>query len=308
MILVVCPNPSVDTWAKVSDFQPGVVNRIEAEAHYPGGKGVHVAMALAEYGEEVVLMAFWGGPTGTWMLEQCKKKGIKCYGPTLEGWNRFCFTFSSNNNFNETELLGRGPEIEQEDLYDFIKEYDIQLCKVSAVVMSGSLPVGCPPDFYKNLISKAHSENIATVLDTTGIPLNEAVSEKPTILHLNEHESKELTGKDKITDIIEELKQMTNLSALTFGDRGLYLSSTEETWHSNVKVENVIGTVGSGDCLVAGIAMAYAKDRPLEEVAKYGAAFGAANCMRKELGMIHKEDVDYLLSKVELLNVEKNGK
>jgi tagatose 6-phosphate kinase len=242
------------------------------------------------------------------MLEQCKKRGIKCYGPFLEGWNRFCFTFSSNNNFNETELLGRGPEIGKKDLEEFISEFERQLIHSSAVVMSGSLPMGCPAGFYKELISITHSHNIPTVLDTSGVALSEAICEKPTILHLNEHEGRMLTGKNDINEIIEELRVSAEISALTLGARGLYLSANNETWIGNVKVDKVLGTVGSGDCLVAGITMAYTKGCPLEEVAKYGTAFGAANCMTKELGIINKEDVDYLLPKVELLTVDKNGK
>lgn len=47
-ILVVCPNPSIDTYAWIDGFANGVPNRIKREDRYPGGKGLHVAMALAE--------------------------------------------------------------------------------------------------------------------------------------------------------------------------------------------------------------------------------------------------------------------
>jgi len=38
MILVICPNPSVDTLMEVGKFAPATVNRAQSEEHYPGGK------------------------------------------------------------------------------------------------------------------------------------------------------------------------------------------------------------------------------------------------------------------------------
>lgn len=68
-------------------------------------------------------------------------------------------------------------------------------------------------------------------------------------------------------------------------------------------MDEVLGTLISVDCLDEGVVIAYANSSSLEEITKYGAAFGVANCMKKELGILSKEDIDYLLPKVELSNM-----
>ena len=56
MLLAVCPNPSVDYSIWIDSLEPGKVHRATREERYPGGKGVHVAMAAAELGEDVTLL------------------------------------------------------------------------------------------------------------------------------------------------------------------------------------------------------------------------------------------------------------
>lgn len=70
-----------------------------------------------------------------------------------------------------------------------------------------------------------------------------------------------------------------------------------------MKVDEVLGTLISVDCLDEGVVITYDNGSSLKENAKYGAAFGEANCMKKELGILSKEDIDYFLPKVELSNM-----
>ena len=120
-ILVVCPNPAVDIYAKIDHFKQGDTNRITEESQYPGGKGVHVAMAAAELGQKVVLLGFWGGPTGLWIKATVEKlyPNINCVGPEVNGWTRSCYTFKSASDFDDTELLGTGPILEHADMDEF---------------------------------------------------------------------------------------------------------------------------------------------------------------------------------------------
>jgi len=298
MILVVCPNPSVDTLMEIGTFKPSAVNRAQSEKHYPGGKGVHVALAVAEYGERVSLMGFWGGPTGTWIMQQCTSHGIECIGPYLEQWNRFCITLKQQGPFNETELLGTGPGIKQEHLDESYEAFEAKLGDASIVVLSGSLPPECPVDFYKNLIKRAHVKGVDCLIDTTGEALNQALDAKPMGVHLNEHESQQITGTSDIGLIVERLSARTNLQMITQGAKGLYLGTKDDILHANVKIDHLLSTVGSGDCLMAGVAIALSKGYEKWEIVKLAVAFGAANCLRKELGMLYKKDIDQLLPQV----------
>ena len=298
MILAVCPNPSVDTLVEIAAFNASDVNRALSEKRYPGGKGVHVALAAAEYHESVRLLAYWGGPTGDWIKEQCEAQGIECMGPRLIEWNRFCITFSQDGPFNETELLGIGPAIEQTHLDQFYEAFESNLIGVSVVVMSGSLPPQCPSDLYNNLIKIAHTYNIPALIDTTGDALEQALPAKPYGVHLNKTETQQVKGVTNIEGAMDYLDTFSTLKIITHGEDGLYLGFDNELLHANVGLGDIHSTIGSGDCLMAGIAVALDKKFHQQELARMGVAFGAANCLRKDLGMLYKHDVDSLLPQV----------
>jgi tagatose 6-phosphate kinase len=88
MILTVCPNPSVDKFLYLADFKADSVNRSLREEAFPGGKGVHVALALKQLRMPTELIGTWGGPTGRWIRQECERKGVECFGPELSGWTR----------------------------------------------------------------------------------------------------------------------------------------------------------------------------------------------------------------------------
>ena len=127
MILSVCPNPSIDTYAWLNKIDPGKINRIEKLKQYPGGKGVHVAMAIAELGTDSNLFGNWGGVTGTWIKNACLQKGLKISGINLDENNRQCYTFRSlNSDFNHTELLEPGPEMNTNSWKEFLNSFEIE--------------------------------------------------------------------------------------------------------------------------------------------------------------------------------------
>ncbi|GJM29716.1 MAG: tagatose-6-phosphate kinase [Cyclobacteriaceae bacterium] len=298
MILVVCPNPSVDTFMKIDAFKPSAVNRALSEEHYPGGKGVHVALAIAEYGEQVCLLGFWGGPTGSWIKQQCIAQGVECVGPVLTQLNRFCITINQPGSFNETELLGTGPLIQKEHLDECYKVFESKLSEASIVVVSGSLPPQCPVDFYHNLIKRAHVRGRKCLIDTTGEVLKVALDAKPFGVHLNEQESQQATGTSDIKGIVERLGDQITLKIITQGAKGLFFAKYGDMLHANVALDKVFSTVGSGDCLMAGVAIAICKGYDNKKTAKLAVAFGAANCLRKELGMLFKKDIESLIPQV----------
>ena len=88
--------------------------------------------------------------------------------------------------------------------------------------------------------------------------------------------------------------------ALTKGKEGLFLHFNGDYVHANVMLKEVKSTVGSGDCLTAGIAYAIFKGYSMDQIANYGAACGAANCLNEDLGILRREDVQRLLQLVKV--------
>ena len=59
-VVTVTLNPAIDRTVTIRNFMAGVVNRVEQERSNPGGKGVNVASALADYGHRVAVTGFLG--------------------------------------------------------------------------------------------------------------------------------------------------------------------------------------------------------------------------------------------------------
>ena len=305
MFLAVCPNPSVDTYVWVNSLAPGEVHRIRKEIRYPGGKGVHVALAAAELGEDVTLLGFWGGPTGEWIKQQCEQRNIRCVGPETEEWTRSCITFKSESEYDETELLGCGPVISIKDYQDFAEVFNQKLSDAEIVTMSGSWPAGAPEDGYAQLILNANNKNVPAFLDATGPMFSAGLNEGPFGIHLNRSEVIRFTGLDDFEKSFALLGQKVKTAAITAGKDGLFLGIEGKKIHGKIVLDKIHSAVGSGDCLTAGIAVGVKRKYEPEKIARLGVACGAANCLRKDLGMFFKKDVDDIFDKVQIQLMDK---
>lgn len=301
MILCVCPNPSIDTYAWLAKFEQGGVNRIEKLQDFPGGKGTHVAFALEQLGADVSLFGNWAGNSGEWIRDTLTRAGIRPIGIPLKGNNRKCYTFRSGDNaFNNTELLEPGPEMTTKDWEKFLKKFNAQVKRHDFICMSGSWPNGAPEDAYLQLLKICAKHDKRAILDCSGVQLKNALKTKFFGLHINEHEAKDAFGVDNSVEVFSLLKEKVSLIALTKGKEGLYLRSKDQMLYASVVIDKVISTVGSGDCLTAGIAYSIVNGLTLEETAKYGVACGAANCLNEDLGMLKGSDVQRLVREVEV--------
>ena len=294
MILCVCPNPAIDKLVFLDSFKTERVNRINKEFSYPGGKGVHVALGLKELGEEVALLSIWGGTSGNWIKQACETHGIACYGPEIEEETRTCLTIKSENSSLETELLGAGPIIGKKEYTSFVDSYEKLLKKAAVVSMNGSWSKNFIDASYAPFIEKASLLNIKSFVDCSGSLLTAALEKKPHAVHINHHEAYDIYKSNDPTEIFIKLAAHSDIAAVTYGEKGLYLSDGKKAVHALSKVENLISTVGSGDSLMAGLIVAHQRNYNLLETAKLGAASGAANCIRKELGMFYKANVERL--------------
>lgn len=303
MILCVCPNPSIDTYSWIDDIILGKVNRIRKQEDFPGGKGIHVAMALNELGEQSTILGNWAGATGNWIEEQCMNYSIPCYGPKIKGSNRKCFTFRSELNdvaLSNTELLEPGPELKPDDYKSFIEEFEIISDKAELICLSGSWPVGVVPSASQELTIRAKRRNRRVILDASGLQLLNAIKSNPYAIHLNLEEARSLYQTDNIAVILEQLSLNVELIALTVGEEGLYLKYQDNVIQASVGINKVISSIGSGDCLTAGMAYGLHHNMSLKDIARWGVACGTANCLREELGMLYKKDVHDLLNLIHI--------
>ena len=307
MILCVCPNPAIDKLVFTKTFFKGATNRLFNEKPYPGGKGVHVALGVKELGEEVSLLGFWGGSTGHWIKQQCEAQGISSYGPTLDEWSRTCLTLKTNDEYDETEILGTGPKIDTIHYRQFLRDFERLLGQASLVCMSGSWPSNEHGFNFSELIEIARRSKIKSIIDCSGASFSHALAKNPFGVHVNHHEAFEIYSTYHLGTLFSNLEKHSNLVALTCGEKGLYLSDGKKIVHALSKVNHVLSTVGCGDSLLAGLAVAHVRRYNLIETASLAASCGAANCIREDLGMFFKEDVEKLLSECVVVDYLKKN-
>ena len=303
MILVICTNPAIDMYIHFDGITPGKANRIAKEFRYPGGKGVHVALALRELEEKVILLAFWGGANGKWIRNKCKEVGIRCIGPKIKEQSRICYTFKTDDRFSETEILGRGPEISTRTCEKFINEFRDVMQKTEIVAISGSLPPGCPPDFYNQLLKIANETGKPVFIDCVGEPLRQVANDYWGGIHLNFNEFRELLPAKDQADAARQLSTKCKYAALTDGKKGLYLACDSTLIHAYLHIEKVYSSVGSGDCLLAGLVAAHRRGYSLSEMARLGVACGTAKCINDELGSMRIADVIEFLPHVNIKSI-----
>src|SRR5262249_60139522 len=83
---------------------------------------------------------------------------------------------------HDTALFNEpGPGVSDGEYHEFLVMYENALAGSDAVVLSGSLPPGLPPDTYAALAGRAAAAGVPVVLDADGPALRHGASAGPAI-------------------------------------------------------------------------------------------------------------------------------
>lgn len=149
-------------------------------AGLPGPDGFgRLGAAAAE--REVVALGFAGGTTGGELLADLDRAGIGHAFVACAGETRRTVAVVDGGAGTVTMLNEPGPAVtpgEWEALRDRLEGL---LPEASAVVLSGSLPPGLPPDAYATLVRLATGHGVPAVLDAGGAALRLALPAGPEI-------------------------------------------------------------------------------------------------------------------------------
>lgn len=122
MIYTVTFNPALDYVVRVTDFCLGATNRCEREELYCGGKGINVSLVLHELGIQNTALGFIAGFTGTALKQKLNAHGITTDFILLpKGFSRINIKLKSGE---ETEINGRGPQIDPQSLEALYRKLD----------------------------------------------------------------------------------------------------------------------------------------------------------------------------------------
>ena len=139
------------------------------------------------------------------------------------------------------------------------------------------------------------------------IAVSEGVAALPDVIKPNSLEAAALLGRPLpdeaavLDGAIELHERGIATVVISMGSRGAICVSQGGAWKVLPPPVARISTVGSGDSMVAGLAVAMARGEPLIEGLRLGAAAGAATAMTPGTMLGTAEEVTRLLPLVEIL-------
>ena len=282
MILTVTLNTSIDKLYLMDSIQPETVMRVREVHNTAGGKGLNVSKTAAKLGEPVTAMGFTGGFNGQYLESLISQPLVRCAFTHVAGETRSCINCWDLSDGHSTEYLEPGEPVDTADVCRFLNDFLRELPGADVVTISGSMPKGVPEDLYCELIRRCRKAGVPVLLDTSGSRLIGAVKEKPSFIKPNEDEIVQLTGQQFSgrEEAIRALRQLYDAGipyvVLSMGAEGALLACGEGVFYGKPPKITPQNTVGCGDSMVAGFAVAFARKLPVTEGFRMALAVSAS--------------------------------
>lgn len=304
MIVVAGFNTAIDVQVDVAVLRPGEVQRSSLPRRMPGGKGLHVAQTIAALGEDVTLVGVVDDANRGMIEALLRERGVRFIGiPAAHV--RECWAIREDDG-RMTEVLQPGPTLSATQVQALRDALLTASTDASLVVLSGSLPPGCPPSLYAQLIETLQGSGIRCVLDTSGDALRLGLQARPYSVKPNRDEIGQLYGEvDAIDNVLTAMRRLRDSGVaaplLSLGREGaLLVADDTQAWHGAARVDPVLNPVGSGDCMLAGFAVALQRGLPAADALRLAVACGAANASLQETGYVPSGVAEQWLPNVEI--------
>jgi tagatose 6-phosphate kinase len=298
-------NTSIDKSMAADRLTPGAVNRVRDVRAAPGGKGLHVALAVAALGEPVCLVGLIDAAHRRAFADALARRGVHFDGVESPGGLRTCLAIHEASG-RVTEVLEPGPETDDTTREALCARFLARASRSPVAVLSGSTPPGFGDGVYGDLVAALRASPARVLVDASGVLLEAAVAARPFLIKPNRDEAEALSGA-AIEGPAAAVKVARTLLArgpgtviLSLGEAGAVGATEGRVAHALVHVDQVVNAVGSGDCLLGGVAVALARGMGFEEMLRLAVACGAANAVSRETGWFEKADVEALRARVEL--------
>ncbi|HEY6958635.1 MAG TPA: 1-phosphofructokinase [Candidatus Limnocylindria bacterium] len=303
MIATVTLNPAVDEAISTDELVLGAQNRVGLDGLDPGGKGLNASRVIARLGRETLALGFVAGVTGALLRTWLDDEGVRNAFDDVGGLTRVNVMAYERANGRRTRIYLPGARVEPGDLASLVARLDA-LDRGTVVVFGGSVPPGLPAAVYADLIARCGSRGLRTVLDTSGPALACALEAQPYLIKPNAEELAELIGAPVETEceIVSAAREICVRGAgavvVSMGAAGAIGVDGTGAWHARPPRIEALSTVGSGDSMVAGLAIALAEGSGLAEGLRLGTAAGAATALQTGTRLCRSDDVARLLPDV----------
>lgn len=311
MILTITMNPSVDIAYPLNKLIIDDINRVSNVKKTAGGKGLNVTRGIKFSGIPVLASGIIGGTTGEYIKKQLDKDNIAyCFYITKQE-SRNCIAILHEGN--QTEILESGPELDSNDVEQFLNHYETMLEQAKIITISGSLPQGFPIDFYVKLIEQAEKRQIPVLLDSSGKMLYATLisKHKPYLIKPNKEELQQIIEMKIDADDTHSLIQALNhpllsdipIIVISLGKNGAFARCHHQYYQASIPQIKVINPVGSGDITLAGLAVSLHENESIEVMLARAMTMGMLNAMESQTGFVNMRHYDRYYQQVKITKI-----
>lgn len=309
MITTVCLNPCIDRTLSIAEFTYGGMNRALHVRNDAGGKGVNVAIVAATLGLETECITFLRKNGGKEIENRLIGSGVSSDAIWLDGSVRTNIKLLDQSRGVVTEINEAGVPVSENDFLRMTELISNHAQESDFLVLSGSLPPGCPPEYYRDLITAVEGLNCRCVLDADGPRLQAGLLAHPFMIKPNLPELETVVGHSlvSLTEIrdaaLAYIDQGVSIVAVSIGAEGALITDGHETLYAPRMAVEVKSTVGAGDAMIAGFTAGCLAELPLDEIFRKGVACATASVMTEGTQLINKAVYRSLLNQVEIHSV-----
>ncbi len=289
MILVAGLTPAWQQIAVLDRLRVGEVNRAR-EVHWcASGKVLNVGLALTQLGANVRTLSLVGsGAAGEATRRDMADLGADVRWIESSARQRVCTTLLDREPGQTTEIVENSAAATSAELAAFEAAFAEEAAShaFDFVVLTGSLPIGTPSEFYSRLLDHTRAK---AILDVRGPELLATWRHTPFLVKPNREELAHTVQRSLLTDddAWQAMREIHEFGAewvvVTDGPQRVLASNegqrrqnADRFWFDVPQVE-VVNPIGCGDCFTAGLAWALQRGEEMPTAIRTGIAAAAQN-------------------------------
>jgi tagatose 6-phosphate kinase len=262
-------------------FRWGEVNRAREVHWHAQGKVLNAGIAAHHLGGPSLTLAPLGGPPLTAIERELAELGVPHHWIETQAATRVCTTLIDRASGKITELVENARPLTPDELDAYLRAYAEEAARADVVVLTGSLPVGTPPSYYRALVEKTPCP---MVLDFRGEGLLGVLDLKPYVVKPNREELAQTFGwpLDEQSALLDAMRTLNARGAqwavISQGANPVWITSADHIYKLHPLPETqIVSPIGSGDAMAAAIAWATREGKDIVQSVRLGIAAAAEN-------------------------------
>lgn len=291
-------------------LQVGSVNRTNAVTESASGKGTNVARIVMQLGGAAALVTPLGGSRGELFLNYLKSElpGMRVAPVTVPEDMRICQTLIDTQKNQVTELVEESAPLDSATLACIetgIGQY-LKQSTGGILVLSGSPPPGSDSGLYARWVGMFQSVGARVFVDSQKGPLQKAIEASPWLVKANQEEWEATLGRklpdseSRIAALLQVLDKGVTMAVMSLGGNGALMVSRQGHALGKHPSLECLNPIGSGDAMMAGMALAAHCGGDCFSALKLGLACGMANTLSLTSGSLTRDDVIGFVPEIDL--------